>query len=636
MTQSKQKRGAKGDIFIQSRRLVARSSPETDESLYGWAVRLADANGYANAKAILSLAAAESSQDPLRDRLAHLVDGSPNDFGKYVARRASAGPCHCLEMDLGLLYFDKRPKICPSCLADRAILKSVWNLRNWAYCPQHLCKLIEECPFCHHTLRRGQHSVTHCGNRFCTGDLSTCSADPVPRDITNIVVMLGDVASGQRGRSFREPPEGLNNTSLRDLIYLIDTLSKPLLRDDIRLEDTAFNRLKITEDVLTAWPHGYRRYLDQLRSLPFDAIPRMSLLDREFHYLLRALKYRQSPIMGAMKYELANYIEEHIPQATEARFTLTGTRSGRVTLQRVIREQRLSPTAVRRAQRKGLIQTIIPPQQSKMGTRYVVEHDHILTHIRDTDILTPRPTMRAKYNLASVEESAKFLRVKTCTVESLSTAGYIETLSNHGTTWCKYSSINDLLAKLANVAIHGPSDDSHQWSELNRARSVSAAELTDVVECALSGKLQIRVRGGTGRGLRCFLFKRKDLVRLFPVVPRGYVTVSEASQYPHWTKEYLCAAIQSGLLASAAHPRGGRMIEATALAAFRAEYINSNELEELYGIGRFRISQALIGSGALTNSVYPRIYRRGPALALQLSFFEVGTLSGGLVSSAPE
>ena len=56
------------------------------------------------------------------------------------------------------------------------------------------------------------------------------------------------------------------------------------------------------------------------------------------------------------------------------------------------------------------------------------------------------------------------------------------------------------------------------------------------------------------------------------------------------------------------------MIEATTLAAFRAEYINSNELEEIYGIGRFRISQALIGSGALTNSVYPRIYRRGPAL----------------------
>jgi hypothetical protein len=179
-----------------------------------------------------------------------------------------------------------------------------------------------------------------------------------------------------------------------------------------------------------------------------------------------------------------------------------------------------------------------------MRRRYIVERDHILAHLRDTDILTSRPALRAKYNLVSVVESAKLLQVGKCAVRSLSKAGYIETLTNHGTTWWKYSSINDLLAKLANVAIQAPDDDK-QWSELNRAQLVSAAELTDVLECALSRKLQIRVQGGKGRGLRRFLFNREDLVRQFPVVPRGYVSVSEASQYPHWTKQYLCAAIRS-------------------------------------------------------------------------------------------
>jgi TniQ len=312
MMRSEQTPDRKGEVFFQSRRLVARSSPEADESLYGWAVRLADANGYANARVILSLAmaSAESSRDPLRDRLAYLVDGSPDHFGKNVPLRVNA---KCLELGLGQLYFDSRPKICPACLADRAILKWTWNLRNWAYCPQHFCKLIQTCQFCHHPLRRGRHRVTHCGNRFCTGNLSTCSADPIPRDITNIVVMLGDVASGQRGRSFPDLPESFNNTSLRDLIHLIDTFSKPLLRDDIRLEDSALNRLKIAEEVLTAWPHGYHRYLGQLRSLPFDTSRKMNLLDREFHYLLKRLKYHGSLIMDAMKEELANYIEEHIP-----------------------------------------------------------------------------------------------------------------------------------------------------------------------------------------------------------------------------------------------------------------------------------------------------------------------------------
>jgi hypothetical protein len=523
MTQSKIIRDREGEAFTQSRRLVARSNPEADESLYGWAVRLADANGYANAKAILSLAMASagSSQIPLRDRLAHLVDGSPNHFEKYVALRARAKPCHCPELGLGLVYFDKRPKICPACLADRAILKSVWNLRNWAYCPQHNCKMIQACPFCHHSLSRGQHSVTHCGNRVCTGNLSNCSADPVPRDITNIVVMLGDVASGQRGTSFPELPENFNDTSLRDLIHLIDALSKPLLRDDIRLEDTALNRLKITEDALTAWPHGFRRYIRQLRSLPFDATPRMSFLVREFHNIFLTWNYRRSTIMDAVKAEFANYIEEHIPQATEARFKLTGKRSGRVTLQQIIREQRLSPTAVWTAQRKGLIHMTIS-SQSQMRARFVVERDHILTHIRTSDILTPAPAMRAQYNLASFEESARFLRVNRSTVKSLINAGYIETLSNHATTWCKYSSIDDLLTKLANVATRCPSNDKHGWSEFNCARSISnAAKLTDVLECALTKKLQIRVCGGKGRGLRRFLFKRADLIKLFPIVPHG-------------------------------------------------------------------------------------------------------------------
>jgi hypothetical protein len=122
MTQSKKIRDRKGEVFIQSRRLVARSSPEADESLYGWTVRLADANGYANAKAILSLvvASAESSQDPLGNRLAQLVDGSLNHFGKYVALGASASLCHSLELGLATQYFDIRPKVCPACLAERA------------------------------------------------------------------------------------------------------------------------------------------------------------------------------------------------------------------------------------------------------------------------------------------------------------------------------------------------------------------------------------------------------------------------------------------------------------------------------------------------------------------------------------
>jgi hypothetical protein len=55
------------------------------------------------------------------------------------------------------------------------------------------------------------------------------------------------------------------------------------------------------------------------------------------------------------------------------------------------------------------------------------------------------------------------------------------------------------------------------------------------------------------------------------------------------------------------------MNEAPALAAFRAEYINSNELKAIYGVGRY-IFRSLIRSGALTVADSVRVYRRRPAL----------------------
>jgi TniQ len=148
MTQSEQNRGPKGEVFIQSRRLVARSSPEADESLYGWALRLAEANGYAGARAILSLAnpRAPSFQGNLQNRLAQLVDSSPGDFERYVATKARGAPYHGLDLGLGPLYFDARPTICPVCLADRAVLKISVEFKNLAVLPATFLQIASGIP----------------------------------------------------------------------------------------------------------------------------------------------------------------------------------------------------------------------------------------------------------------------------------------------------------------------------------------------------------------------------------------------------------------------------------------------------------------------------------------------------------
>jgi hypothetical protein len=178
--------------------------------------------------------------------------------------------------------------------------------------------------------------------------------------------------------------------------------------------------------------------------------------------------------------------------------------------------------------------------------------------------------------------------------------------------------MNDLLAKLANVAVHAAVDDDSPWIELSRCQSVSAAKLTDVLERALIGRLQLIEKGSDHRGLRRFSFNRDDLVRQFPLLPHGYVSVTEAARYPHLTKQYLWTSLRSGLLPSVKHPRKGRMVDITAVATFRAEYVNSDELEEIYGITRNRVSVELVDSAAafVMSASKVRVWYRRRALEI--------------------
>jgi TniQ len=624
MTQYKQKPGAKGDIYIQSRRLVARSGPETDESLYGWAVRLADANGYANAKAILSLArrgASAPSAGTLSSRLAQLVGGSPSDFERYVSNNEICRSYHGLELGVGVQaqYFDARPKVCPACLADRAVLRSVWNLTIWHYCPQHACRLIQACPFCRKSLARGQRAVTHCGNRLCAANISRCASDPIPNDIKNMVVTLGDIASGRRCESFPELPESFKDTSLRDFVILIDLLSRPLLRDnkESSQDNCAREKLKITQDALTDWPHGYHQFLHSLRSLRLEySRSGKSLLDQTFPFLLANLVSGHSgladAILDGLKEELASYVEEHVPYAMDARFRLTGKPSRWVTLRRAARELGLSPYKVTRAQREGVIQTTTSSLPTKL--RYFIERDYIANTSR-SEIFFPIHAFKAKYNLVSVARAAKLLQTSLPVIRSLIQTGYIETLTHSGATWCKAASMNDLLIKLTNVAIHAAGDEG-RWTELTRSQSISAAEVTDVLQLALDGQLQLKLKGNGCRGLRSFLFNRDHLIKLFPVLPEGYVGVAEASRHPYLSKKYLSTAIRSGLLPSVEHPRKRRMVELNALAAFRAKYVGCKELAEIFGVMPNLISVELKDGAAFVNTTGRRVWYREHALEI--------------------
>lgn len=148
--QSEQTRDRKGEVFIQSQRLVARSSPEADESLYGWAVRLADANGYPNARAILSLAkrgASAPSAGILSNRLAQLVGGSPSDFERYVAAHAIGPSYHGLELGVGASILRRTTQSMSRMSRRQARLEISVEFTNLALLPSTFLQIDSDMPF---------------------------------------------------------------------------------------------------------------------------------------------------------------------------------------------------------------------------------------------------------------------------------------------------------------------------------------------------------------------------------------------------------------------------------------------------------------------------------------------------------
>src|SRR5258707_10449318 len=97
---------------------------------------------------------------------------------------------------------------------------------------------------------------------------------------------------GQDGQNETEQPDHSANlgdsiTASTRIRFSVHTTPLLHVRNDFwhNDKDSIRERLRIAEDALTAWPHGYHRYLDQLRSIRHDKmeylLPGKRALDRE-------------------------------------------------------------------------------------------------------------------------------------------------------------------------------------------------------------------------------------------------------------------------------------------------------------------------------------------------------------------
>ena len=179
-------------------RLPVRVEPVQGESALGYALRLAERNGYERWHWLLPCDSAMGAQwlGQLSKRdveaLCRLASADLDAMAKLGAFGRSKA-----EVELGgslatpNQFINRRwPKGCPACLSERGYLPWAWDLVLWTVCPVHGCWLIDKCPGCGERLSWNRAHVDRCCDR---APLSAMPSSPAPASLVSLMRVMARV-----------------------------------------------------------------------------------------------------------------------------------------------------------------------------------------------------------------------------------------------------------------------------------------------------------------------------------------------------------------------------------------------------------------------------------------------------------
>ena len=258
--------------------LVVTPAPYSTESLIGYAIRLAEVNGYDSPGTILCYAGYGSAHSlgPNCDLslLANVVGGNAEDFshiaysdvhGKKTGSVSFRGH-EISSWRVARVLSAKRTSICPHCIAEQGYLDSFWDLTLATVCPKHGCRALRVCPSCKKDMSWLRAGLLECRCGAQLGDFSP------ERALTPEVGLLGLVQAKLKKRSLRNrrnpsrfPIAALDKMTFVQLASALFLLGQHLQRIS---HNKALERpdsvLRAAAKALSDWPQGFRRCLRDL------------------------------------------------------------------------------------------------------------------------------------------------------------------------------------------------------------------------------------------------------------------------------------------------------------------------------------------------------------------------------------
>lgn len=254
--------------------LVVTPEPNKDESLFGYILRVSEANGYGSPAPVLSIAGystlmLRSANFDCRKLSKVLgVDGLESisySSLSSLAIHSAAGGFAKKRLRVPDLWRLDSPKICPHCIHEKGFIEQHWDLAFMTACPKHRIKALSECPSCGVSLGWARPGLLKCK---CGAKLDEVTIKPVSDDIVRTTGFLLRLFYDDPARQDLAILERLGldwaDLSYYDLVCLMNLLHREMPRGKPR-KNRYDSGVDLLGTIVKRWPNSYHEYLSSVK-----------------------------------------------------------------------------------------------------------------------------------------------------------------------------------------------------------------------------------------------------------------------------------------------------------------------------------------------------------------------------------
>jgi hypothetical protein len=252
---------------VRPKHLLVTPNPINGEGLYGYQLRVSEANSYSGVSDVLRASGYKVGGSmrclPDTEKLAKVLRGKDLSLVSYsglyedIYGPNGRGTNRAYNRILDL----KNPSVCPICLKENKVLLKFWDLKMAIACPKHECLLVTHCKHCNEQLKWDRPGVNQCGCGVLLSDLPVESASKEMVTLMNVLSSIVMKSSFHTGKNLSNFPE-LNTKFLTirritNLHFIFNKFHQE--NDKTWRSGTEFFALTLSQ-----WPRNYHSLLDKI------------------------------------------------------------------------------------------------------------------------------------------------------------------------------------------------------------------------------------------------------------------------------------------------------------------------------------------------------------------------------------